>query len=176
MRQPVDEERVRRFMKALGREADREARLYFTGGVTAVLLGWRASTIDIDVKAEPESDRLMRGLAKLKDALQVNIELAAPDHFIPPLPGWEERSRFIGREGHLSFFHYDLYAQALAKIERGHLQDREDVRQMVEAGLVEPQELLRRFEQIEDQLHRYPAIDAPSFRRAVEEVVGRGAV
>jgi uncharacterized nucleotidyltransferase DUF6036 len=171
MRRPVDAEKVRRFMEALGREADREARLYFTGGVTAVLLGWRASTIDIDVKVEPESDRLMRALAGLKDQLEVNLELAAPDHFIPPLPGWQERSRFIGREGRLSFFHYDLYAQALAKIERGHLQDREDVRQMLATGLVEPRELLRRFEQIEDQLHRYPAIDARSFRRAVEEAI-----
>jgi hypothetical protein len=158
-------------MEALGREADREARLYFTGGVTAVLLGWRASTIDIDVKVEPESDRLMRALAGLKDQLEINVELAAPDQFIPPLPGWEERSRFIGREGALSFFHYDLYAQALAKIERGHSQDREDVREMLASGLVEPRELLRRFEQIEDQLHRYPAIDARSFRRAVEEAV-----
>lgn len=160
-------------MAALGREADQEARLYFTGGVTAVLLGWRSSTIDVDVKLEPESDRLLRALAGLKDRLEVNVELAAPDHFIPPLPGWEGRSRFIGREGRLSFFHYDLDAQALAKIERGHVQDLEDVRHMVQAGLVEPEELLLRFEQIEGEIHRYPAIDPPSFRRAVEEAVRR---
>jgi hypothetical protein len=173
MRRPVDEPRVRRFMAALGREADQEARLYFTGGVTAVLLGWRSSTIDVDVKLEPESDRLLRALVGLKDRLEVNVELAAPDQFIPALPGWEERSPFIGREGRLSFFHYDLYAQALAKIERGHVQDQEDVRHMLQAALVEPEELLRRFEQIEGELHRYPAIDPPSFRRAVEEAVAR---
>lgn len=162
-------------MAALGREATQEARLYFTGGVTAVLLGWRSSTIDVDVKIEPESDRLLRAMVDLKDRLQLNVELAAPDHFIPPLPGWEERSSFIGREGHLSFYHYDFSAQTLAKIERGHRQDLEDVSRMLESGVVERPELLRRFEQIEDQLHRYPAIDARSFRRRVEEIASQEA-
>jgi hypothetical protein len=36
MRQPLDRERVLRFMRALGAEAEREARVYFTGGATAV--------------------------------------------------------------------------------------------------------------------------------------------
>jgi hypothetical protein len=40
MRQPLDRERVLRFMRTLGAEAEREARVYFTGGATAVLLGW----------------------------------------------------------------------------------------------------------------------------------------
>jgi hypothetical protein len=55
-----------------------------------------------------------------------NIELAAPDDFIPPLPGWEEWSIFIARRGKIDFYHYDLYAQALAKIERGHARDLAD--------------------------------------------------
>jgi hypothetical protein len=101
----------------------------------------------------------------------VNVELASPDGFIPPLPGWQDRSSFIGREGHLSFYHYDFYSQALAKVERGHSQDRVDVREMLERGLIDPEELLRRFIQIEPELYRYPAIDPGSFRKAVEEVV-----
>jgi hypothetical protein len=40
---------------------------------------------------------------------------------------------------------------------------------MVEAGLVEPARLLELFEAIEDRLYRYPALDPPSFRRAVED-------
>lgn len=39
----------------------------------------------------------------------------------------EARLSCIAREGKLSFFHYDLYAQALAKIERCHSQDVADV-------------------------------------------------
>lgn len=168
MRRPVDAERVRRFMKELGEEADREGRLYFTGGATAVLLGWRPSTIDVDIKVEPESDRLFRALPRIKDALEINVELAAPDQFIPPVPGWQERSTFIARQGRLSFYHYDFYAQALSKIQRGHAQDRTDVREMIRRGLVDRDELRRRFEQIEPQLYRYPAIDPEAFRKALE--------
>jgi len=171
MRRPVDAERVRRFMRELGREAEADVRVYLAGGATAVLLGWRLSTIDIDIKVDPESDRLFRVLPVLKDKLELNIELAAPDQFIPAVPGWQERSAFIAREGRLSFYHYDLYSQALAKIERGHDQDRGDVREMLERGLVDRGELRRRFEQIEPQLYRYPALDPAAFRRAVEEAV-----
>jgi hypothetical protein len=171
MRRLVDEEGIRRFMRALGAVAERDVRLYFTGGATAVLLGWRPSTVDIDIKVDPERDEIFRAIPKLKDQLQVNVELASPDGFIPPLPGWQDRSSFIGREGHLSFYHYDFYSQALAKVERGHSQDRVDVREMLERGLIDPEELLRRFIQIEPELYRYPAIDPGSFRKAVEEVV-----
>lgn len=172
MRRPVDAERVRRFMTELGREADRDVRLYFTGGATAVLLGWRPSTIDVDIKMEPEADRLFRALPRIKEKLEINVELAAPDQFIPEVPGWQDRSAFISKEGRLSFYHYDFYAQALSKIQRGHAQDLTDVKEMIDRGLVDREELRRRFEQIEPQLYRYPAIDPMAFRRAVEAVVG----
>ncbi len=156
-------------MRALGREADRDGRVYLTGGSTAVLLGWREGTVDIDLKFEPESDRLLRAIPLLKERLELNLELAAPDQFIPELPGWRARSKWITREGRLDFHHYDVYAQALAKIERGHAQDREDVAQMLARGLVDRAELQRLFDEIEPQLYRFPAIDPASFRRAVSE-------
>lgn len=168
MRRPVDAERIRAFMRALGTEADRPGRVYFTGGATAVLVGWRRSTIDVDIKPEPESDRLLRAIVQLKESLEINVELAAPDQFIPELPGWRERSEFVAREGRLDFHHYDLYAQALAKIERAHAQDEIDVAEMLSRGLVDRVELRRLFSEIEPLLFRYPAIDPPAFRRAVE--------
>jgi hypothetical protein len=171
MRRPVDAERIRAFMRALGDDAHAPARVYLTGGATAVLLGWRNATIDVDLKFEPESDRLLRAIVELKERLEVNVELAAPDQFIPELSGWRDRSPFVAREGRLDFHHYDLYAQALAKIERGHAQDRDDVRNMIERGLVEPPILLQRFAEIEADLFRFPAIDAAAFRRLVESVI-----
>jgi hypothetical protein len=174
MRQLADAERVRALMDALGRIADGDARVYLTGGATAVLLGWRRCTIDVDVLFRPEEDRVFRELPRLKEELEVNIELASPADFIPELPGWHERSRFIERHGKLDFFHYDLYAQALAKIERGHAQDGPDVAEMLHRGLVERGELLRLFEAIEPLLYRYPALDPAAFRRAVEHVARRG--
>ena len=58
MRELADAERIWRFMRALGTEAEASTRVYFTGGATAVRLGWRASTIDVDIKMVPETDRL----------------------------------------------------------------------------------------------------------------------
>ena len=172
MRQPVTLTRLQEFMKALGTRATIPGRVYLVGGATAVLLGWRDSTIDLDLKIIPESNEIFRSLPALKERLQLNIELASPDHFIPELPGWQERSQFIQQEGKLAFYHYDFYAQALAKIERGHTLDQEDVHEMIQRGLVQSQRLLELFTAIEGQLYRYPALDGPSFRRAVERVVG----
>ena len=171
MRRPVDAERIRSFMRELGGETERDLRLHFTGGATAVLLGWRPSTADVDIKVDPESDRIFRALPRVKEKLEINVELAAPDELIPAVPGWEERSAFITREGRLSFYHYDFYAQALLKIQRGHAQDREDVGQMLDRSLIDREELRRRFEQIEPQLYRYPAIDPKAFRKAVEDAL-----
>jgi hypothetical protein len=168
MREQADLARIERFMRELGPEAAADGRAYLTGGTTAVLLGWRATTIDVDIKLVPEDEGALRAIPRLKEALRLNVELAAPSDFIPAPPGWEERSPYIRREGRLSFHHFDLYAQALSKVERGHVQDLEDVREMVGRGLVEPGRARELFELIEPQLHRYPAIDPPAFRAAVE--------
>ncbi|HEY3135067.1 MAG TPA: DUF6036 family nucleotidyltransferase [Blastocatellia bacterium] len=170
MRQRVTSARLQQLMQALGESAKSAARVFLVGGATSVLLGWRDSTIDVDLKVVPESDELLRKVPELKERLQINIELASPDDFIPELPGWQERSRFVGQEDKITFFHYDFYAQALAKIERGHTLDMQDLREMISRGLIEPKRLLDLFHSIEDQLYRYPAVDASSFRRKVEAV------
>src|SRR5213594_2115558 len=168
MRKVADAERIWRFIRALGAEAEKDTSLYFTGGATAVLLGWRSATIDVDIRFFPESDRLFRAIPKLKEDLQINVELASPTEFIPELPGWQERSLFIVREGKLSFYHYDFYAQALAKIERGHEIDLKDVAHLFKARLIEPDRLQELFSAIEDRMYLYPALDPKSFRKAVE--------
>src|SRR5207253_10665883 len=167
MREVVDAARLHAFMRALGRESRAESRVYLTGGSSAVLLDWRSSTIDVDVKIEPERDELFHAIVSIKDALHVNVELASRGDFIPHLPGWRERSPCIAKEGHVFFHHYDFYAQALSKIERGHGRDLNDVRAMHERGLVTAPNLLARFAEIEPLLFRYPAIDAASFRAKV---------
>lgn len=172
MRELTDRSRLERFMRALGRAADRPGRAYLTGGATAVLEGWRASTIDVDVAFAPDTDALLRAIPAVKEELKLNVEIVSPSHFIPELPGWQERSAFVAQEGPLAFHHYDFYAQTLAKLERGHAKDAEDVAAMVGRGLVEPVRLRRMFEAIEPALYRFPAIDPAAFRRAVVEVTG----
>jgi hypothetical protein len=170
MRQLADAPRIERFMRELGRVARREGRVYLVGGATAVLRGWRDSTIDVDVKLVPDSDDLLREIPRLKAELDLNIELAAPSDFIPLPAGWEERSPLIRREGKLSFHHFDPVAQALAKAERGHTQDLIDVREMIDSGWVDPAEARTQFARIEPELYRFPAIDPDVFRAAVAEL------
>lgn len=167
MRQDTNRERIERLMAELGSAVRSAGSVYFTGGVSAVLLGWREMTMDVDLKAEPEPAGFFEALPHLKDTLDINIELAAPDQFVPMLPGWQGRSRFIARHGPVSFHHYDFYAQALAKIERDHARDRHDVAQMLATGLIERVRLREFFEETEAQLIRYPAIEAATFRQRV---------
>jgi hypothetical protein len=72
----ADAERLRRFLRELAREADAETAVYLTGGATAVLLGWRAATIDADILIVPEQDALLRALPRLKEELHLNVEIA----------------------------------------------------------------------------------------------------
>jgi hypothetical protein len=174
MRALADADRIRQFMRALARAARSPARVYLTGGATAVLSGWRDSTIDVDIKLMPDADALLRAIPEIKESLQINVELAAPIDFIPVKPGWEDRSPFIAREGELSFHHFDLAAQALAKIERGHATDRNDVLEMLRRELVTPAALRSAFEAIEPEIYRYPALDPTAFRRALDEALETG--
>ena len=154
-------------MRAIAAVARAPGRIYLTGGASAVLRGWRDSTVDIDVKIVPESDAILRAIPDVKEKLQVNVELAAPSDFVPALPGWEDRSPFIAREGVIDFHHFDFYTQALSKLERAHRKDLADVESMVRDGLVDPQRLARLYDEVEPFLYRYPALDAPTLRAAV---------
>lgn len=170
MRAPVTEPRLREFMRAIAAAAAAPGRIYLTGGATAVLRGWRDSTVDIDLKLVPDSDRMLRAIPDLKESLHLNVELASPADFLPELPGWQERSPFIARERTIDFHHYDFYSQCLSKLERDHRKDREDVQAMLLEKLVEPARLLELFEQIEDQLYRFPAVNPAGLRTAVAEL------
>ncbi len=172
MRERVDADRVRALAKVLGAVARNDTTLYLTGGSTAVMEGWRSSTVDVDLRLEPESDALLRGIAEAKEELGVNVELASPPDFIPELPDWRERSPFVLQEGRLTVRHFDPYSQALSKIERGFDQDLADVAAMLARGLVEPARLRELFASIQGDLHRYPAIDPASFH----DKVGRALV
>lgn len=168
MRRDVEADRLRAFLKALGEAARSEATVYLTGGATAVLNGWRSSTVDVDLKLEPDRDEILRAIPRLKEEFETNVELASPDGFLPELPGWRDRSPFVAREGLVTVRHYDLYSQTLAKVERGHARDLADVAAMLDRGLVLPARLRELHAAIEPLLYRFPAVDPPTFRAALE--------
>ena len=169
----VDAKRVVRLMEGIGRRATGSGRVYLVGGSSAVLVGWRAATVDADIKLDPEPAAVFEAIALLKDELDMNVELASPDQFVPSLPGWRERSPFIVRHGDVDFYHYDFYGQALAKIERGHSTDLADVDAMVARRLIDVDVLVRLFESVTRDLLRYPAIDEQALRTKLAAMVAR---
>src|SRR3989454_12615224 len=169
MRRKVTIGTLKQFMQELGAAARSPGKVYLTGGATALLLGFRDQTIDIDLKLDPEPEGVFEAIAALKNRLDVNLELASPDDFIPAPADWRERSQHIASIGQLQFFHYDFSLQALAKLERGHAQDLQDVSSFIRGGYVSADELRSRFAQIEPGLLRYPAIDPQQFKQKVED-------
>ena len=168
MREAADAERIARLSRELGRVVPPGTRMYLTGGATAVLEGWRESTVDIDVRFEPDADAALERIRDLKEELALNVELASPLDFLPPLPGWQERSRFRLREGNLEVFDFDAYSQALSKLQRGLDLDLADIRNMVDSSQVEPKRLLKLYNEIENQLYKFPVVDPANLRAAVK--------
>lgn len=58
-----------------------------TGGASAVIYGWRESTVDVDLKFDPEPKGAFAMIPIIKDKLDINVELASPDLFIPAIDG-----------------------------------------------------------------------------------------
>ncbi|MEM9220211.1 MAG: DUF6036 family nucleotidyltransferase [Cyanobacteria bacterium P01_F01_bin.150] len=159
MRSTINPEKIEQLMEILGREARGPGSIYFTGGASALLIGWRSSTIDIDIRLDPEPPGIFQAIAKIKQDLNINIELASPQDFLPPLPGWRDRSVFIGKYGQISFYHYDFTAQALSKLSRGYDRDLEDIRAMYAQGLFSVEGLRDSFESIAPELIRFPSLN-----------------
>lgn len=173
MRRLATADRIRALLSRLAPAASQPTTVYLTGGATAVLLGWRDATVDVDIKVVPDDGTLLRQLPQLKDALELNVELASPDLFVPVRNGWEHRSPWETTEGHLVVRHFDLTAQAMAKLERGHARDLLDVAELLGRGYVTPAALRAELEAIESELFRFPAVDPPSLRRAVADAIDR---
>ena len=173
MRRKVSKETLNQFMRELAAAARSPGKVYFTGGVTALLLGFREQTLDIDLKLDPEPAGAFEAIATLKQRLELNVELASPDDFIPQTADWRERSRHIATFGSVEFYHYDFVLQALAKLERGYEQDLKDVSSLLEGGHVRAEELRIKFTEIEPGLLRYPAVDAAQFRQKLEAFLAR---
>jgi hypothetical protein len=158
-------------MRELARRTHGPGCVYFTGGSTALLLGLREQTLDIDIKVEPEPRGIFEAIASLKNELNLNVKLASPDDFIPAPSGWRELATPIERVGEISFLHYDLCMQSLAKIERGFSQDLADARSLINKGYISLEGLKERFSQIEARFIRYPIINPDDFRAKLAQFI-----
>lgn len=161
---------MRELMEELARTAPRgeRFRVYVVGGGTAVLSGWRSSTIDADLHAE--RDDVFRDIQRIKTRLRLNVEFARPEHFVPPLAGTDERHVFIDRVGSIDFYHYDPYAQLLSKVVRGFRKDLQDAENFVGSGMVDPGRFRELVRAIPDASYtRYPNLSRDAVLSAVDE-------
>lgn len=175
MREGLTRDRIHALMEALAASAPSgiSIRAYFIGGATAVDRGWRNSTIDADLHAT--DDRLFADVQQIKDRLRVNVELARPEDFVPPLSGSEDRHIFIETIGQVSFFHHDPYAQLLSKIVRGFRQDLEDATRFLDDGLVEIDRFRALVHGITDESYSsYPNLSRDSVEAAVQDFLSGG--
>ncbi len=176
MRSNINSQKIVQFMEALGKEALSPGCIYFAGGASALLMGWRKTTVDIDIRLDPEPLGVFSAIAKLKEQLHINIELASPQDFLPALPKWRDRSLFIGKHGQVSFYHYDFTSQALAKLSRGFDRDLKDVEAMYDRKLFSLTELRDNFNAIFSDLIRFPSLNPEVLRRRVQNFIERQAI
>jgi hypothetical protein len=168
LRRELTTEALRELMSELARTAPRRGsfRVYVVGGGTAVLAGWRPATIDADLCADREE--VFRDIQGIKERLRLNIEFARPEDFVPALPGSAERHRFIESMGNVDFYHYDPYAQLLAKVVRGFRKDLLDAERLVGSGWVDARRFQELVEAIPDSAYtRYPNLSRESVLDAV---------
>lgn len=172
MRDEVTRERLRALMREIARTAPRGKayQVYIVGGGTAVLTGWRPTSIDADLFAPDES--VFRDVQGIKERLNVNIEFARPEHFVPALPDSESRHVFIETVDRVSYSHYDPYAQVFSKIVRGFERDIDDAHQFVRTGLVDPARLGHLVQQIPaSEYTKYPSLSQDAVGQAVEDFI-----
>ena len=166
-RKTVTKETIQTFMKSIGKMLKKNATFYLTGGSTAILYGFREGTIDIDIAGD--MDELFSHIPKLKERLQINIEMAKPTDFVPSLPGEKNRHIMIGTFGKVTFMHFDPYSQVFSKIVRGHATDMVDVKALVRQGLVSAKKLNEMVKKLPDsKFTRYPRLNRPAVEAAVE--------
>ena len=169
MRAPLTREHLVLLMKELARSAPRRGvyRVYLVGGGTAVYLGWRRSSIDVDLFSEQDS--VFRDVQRIKEHLNINVEFARPEDFVPPLAGSADRHMFIQTIGTVTFYHYDPYAQLFSKIIRGFERDLADARNFIGSGTVDPAQFRSLVANIPDAAYaRYPSLSRKGVEKAVE--------
>jgi len=169
MREEITKQRLVSLMKELARDAPQRGayRVYFVGGGTAVYLGWRRSSIDVDLCSDQEI--VFRNIQEIKERLNINIEFARPEDFVPPLKGTADRHVFIDTVGAITFYHYDPYAQLLSKVVRGFQRDIDDAREFIDSGMVDPQQFRSLVAAIPDPAYaKYPNLSRGGIENAVE--------
>ena len=158
MRPNVDKSQIENFLKNLGRAFRKQGRLYLVGGAALIHLGVRrGSTQDIDIEIRSANeDEMSESIRRLKDTMKVNVEFASPSDFIPIPSQWETNAKYVGRYGSIDVFYFDFYSIALSKIERGSTNDVNDVKLLIQHGIITLQELDNAYNEVFPRVGKRP--------------------
>lgn len=130
------------FFQRVGSEAIGPATLFVFGGAAVQLLGGSRSTLDVDYMLRTDDHQgLTEILHRVANEQDLDIEESIPAEFIQGPVHSEQRHRFLGQYGALQVFILDPYHMAIMKIDRGLRTDLEDVRFLVDRGIVRLDEL-----------------------------------
>lgn len=112
---------------------------------------------------------MFRHIQEIKECLNINIEFARPEDFVPPLKGTADRHVLIDTVGAITFYHYDPYAQLLSKVVRGFQRDLDDAREFMDSGMVDPQAFRSLVGSIPDSAYaKYPSLSKAGVEKTVE--------
>lgn len=176
MRRRLTRETLQELMRELSRSAPgrRAYRVYLVGGGTAVLLGWRDSTIDANLYSD--RDEIFRNIQDIKERLQLNVEFVRPEDFVPALAGTAERHVFIETVGNVTYYHYDPHAQLFSKLVRGFRLDLLDAGRFLGSGMVEADRFRSLVHEIPESAYsRYPALSRQAVIEATDDFLSRSA-
>src|SRR5258708_32318140 len=114
----LTKEKLLKFLERLGASARTPGTCFITGGGSALLLGWRETTIDIDLKFDPEPAGVFDAIPGLKRDLHINVELAAPSDFLPPLKQWRGRGQGFREGGAVGGYPIAFFSTATSLLRR----------------------------------------------------------
>lgn len=77
MRELADKARSETLLRQIGERATGPGSVYIVGGSSAVLIGWRATTKDVDLKLDPEPPGVFEAIRDLKRGKVAKTELLA---------------------------------------------------------------------------------------------------
>jgi hypothetical protein len=132
---PVTKQQVEQFLQDLGRAVRGRGRMYLLGGAALVHARVRCKPTQ-DIGLVVTRGDLYQAARKVAQAMNIPIEFTSLSLWIPLPRQWETRSRYVGRYGKIDVFYLDFYAVALSKMNRGNDRDINDVKLLLQQGLL----------------------------------------
>ncbi len=179
---PVDQDRIEKFLSALGREVRVKVKVYLSGGAALVWLALKPETQDIDIACDAKPDELpvfTEAVRAVRERLQADVEERSPADFLPLPSGHKERATWVAKFGTIDVFLYDAVSTVLAKVHRGTDGDFADALAMMKRGLVSRDVLQKAYDEIlpkmgTESLKQDPPPPTGGRKEAVNPAVARG--